>query len=115
MEISLYFTRHTNSSNIEKFMNQAGVTEWEVTDDGDLNAIMSGRYMDTGKTKGNPILYFTKNGNPLVVDECKCICYDTSSGKFYFGEPKLSQTAPYSIVTIGILAAICYVLYNFFR
>jgi len=108
MEISLYFTRHTRRSTIESFMNQAGVTRWEVTDDGDLQAFATGRRL--GTIKGKPILFFEKNNQPLVVDECKSVYYNTISGRFWVGQPKLAQTIPYSFVTIGVILFIFYIL-----
>ena len=113
MEISLYFTRHTRQSTIDSFMNQAGVRKWYVTDDGPLMALARGDIseMSNSKGKGNPILFLDKDTS-LVIHECQCLYYDTVSGEFWLGQPSLSQVAPYSIVTIGVILLICYILYK---
>lgn len=97
--ISLYFTRHTSRGKIQDFMNQTGVTEWYIYND---------------KTTGLPMLFLKNSNDCLAIEECTSICYDYVNNRFFIGQPTLAQTAPYSLVTLGVVGAICYAIYCWF-
>lgn len=94
--ISLYFTRHTQTETIQQFMDCARVSEWYIYND---------------NTTGLPMLFLKNDRYCLAFQECSCICYCLNTQSIFIGEPSLSQTAPYMLVTLTVVGLICYILY----